>query len=125
MKTILFLCLFIFLTLCAGAIAWTLRPDHYGEPFAGYPSVPLDAVLADPTPYLEKSIRLQGTVSRQCALTGCFFFFALGEKRVRIEVSDLATLIPQRRGYRAQVEGTLIKHYDEIVLRGRSVSFFW
>lgn len=124
MKAILVLCVVVFLTLCGGALSWYLRPDRFGESSAGSSEVSLETLFADPTPYLSKTILLEGVVTRQCALTGCFFFFIVGEKKVRIELSEIAATIPQRRGYRARVEGTLSTHHEELVLLGRSVEFF-
>lgn len=123
MKAILALCTIIALALGISAAWWFFAPDRYGVQIAANQSVPLIEVLENPDTYIEKPITIEGFVSRQCAATGCFFFFAVGDRSLRVELSDIAPTFPQRKGYRATVTGTLKRHNEALVFYGTGVEF--
>lgn len=123
MKAILALCTIIALALGISAAWWFFAPERYGVQIAVNQSVPLIEVLDNPDTYIEKPITIEGFVSRQCAATGCFFFFAVGDRSLRVELSDIAPTFPQRKGYRATVTGTLRRHNESLVFYGTGVEF--
>ncbi len=124
MRNIIILCSVIGIAILAATVGLMLRPERYGEPFTSDVVTPLASVLTEPDAYLDKPLLIEGIVSRQCALTGCFFFFAVGEQRLRIELSEVATSLPQRKGYRARVAGTLQRQSGSLMFSGKSVQFF-
>lgn len=123
MKTIITLCTIIAVAAILLVAWWFVTPDRYGEDISSPHLTPLAELLENPEPFLDKAITVEGTVLRQCAATGCFFFFAVGERSLRVELSDIAPTFPQRKGYRATVTGTLRRHNDSLVLYGRGVVF--
>ncbi len=124
MKTIFVLCALVL----AGALAWILlsRPhsDHFGHPFRGLPSAAIRDLAEKPADYLKKDVRIEGTLSRQCPSTGCWFFVKdAGGKEVKVEMGDTTPKLPQRVGKTGTVEGQLIKFGDGYEFIGTAVEF--
>ncbi len=124
MRNIIILCSVLGIAILATTVGLMIRPERYGEPFTSDVVTPLTSVITEPDTYLDKPLLIEGIVTRQCALTGCFFFFAVGEQRLRIELSEVALSLPQRKGYRARVAGTLQRQSGSLVFNAKSVQFF-
>ena len=105
MRTIFILCGLILL-VGSGLLWHSLRaPMQFGE-FTGVPKVEIVEVINNPLDYLFKTVALEGEVANQCTTMGCYFFFVVGNKELRVDLADIAMNAPQgKNGHRARVEG--------------------
>ena len=70
--------------------------------------VSLAAVLADPTKFVGKTVRVEGVIVRSCTMEGCWAELApkAGAMSVRVKMKDHAFFIPLKSaGATARVEG--------------------
>jgi hypothetical protein len=124
MKIIFILCGLIL----AGAAAWFFlargHADHYGNAFRGLAPVELAQLVDKPADLLKKEVRIQGTVTRQCPSSGCWFFLKdAGGKELKVEMGDTTPRLPARVGKAATVEGQLILFGKEYEFIGTAVEF--
>ncbi|HXX93107.1 MAG TPA: hypothetical protein VEN81_05705 [Planctomycetota bacterium] len=124
MKTIFILC-----GLClAGGLAWLLfgraRADHHGNDFRGLPAVPIVQLVDRPADHLKHEVRIEGTLSRQCPATGCWFFLKdASGKELKVEMAETTPKLPARVGKVATVEGQLIRFGEGYEFVGTAVEF--
>jgi hypothetical protein len=123
MRTIFIACGII---LVAG-LTWLLIslrvPNHFGAAFTNAPKAQVADLLDRPKDFLGKQVTLEGKVNDQCPLTGCFFYFPVGNKKLRIELGDLAQTIPKRPGAPVTVEGQLAPIGDSYQFLGTAAEF--
>jgi hypothetical protein len=124
MKIILILCGLIL----AGAAAWFFlarkHADHYGNAFRDLGTVELAQLVDKPGEFLKKELRIQGTLTRQCPSSGCWFFLKdAGGKELKVEMGDTTPRLPARLGKTATVEGQLILFGKEYEFVGTAVEF--
>jgi hypothetical protein len=124
MKAILIVCALI-LVAGVGLLAYRLtRGQHLGEPFAGAPRVAIAEVVKAPEDHLSHDIRVEGTITRQCPASGCWFFLAgEGGSSLRVDLGHLGLTFPQKKGHVATVEGRLLKTEEGLELIGNGVDF--
>jgi hypothetical protein len=80
-------------------------PSTYGE-FTGAPKVEVLEVINKPEAFLKKTVAIEGEITKQCTSMGCYFFFAVGDKELRVDLADVAMNAPKgKNGRRARVEG--------------------
>lgn len=83
--------------------------EHFGEPFTLAPLVPLSQLIETPAAFARKSVRVQGTIERQCPVAGCWFFLSDGQGHsIKVELGDYLEKLPQNVGNVAEVEGEWI-----------------
>jgi hypothetical protein len=124
MKLIFILCGLIL----AGAVAWFFiarpRADHHGNAFRGLAPVELAQLVDKPGDFLKREVRIQGTLTRQCPSSGCWFFLKdAGGKELKVEMGDTTPRLPARLGKSAVVEGQLIQYGKEFQFIGTAVEF--
>lgn len=105
MKIIFGLCGLIL--LIGGFLLW--RSFHQsiviGE-FTGAPMVDVVDVIEHPEKFLYTTVTIEGTIADQCTTMGCFFFFKVGSKELRVDIAQIAMNAPQgKNGHKAKVEG--------------------
>jgi hypothetical protein len=107
-----------------GVFAWraTQLPDNFGE-FTGAQEVSVHDVVTRPEDFRGKVIVVRGSVTEQCKTMGCYFFFAAGEKKLRVELKDIAMDAPWRQGRPARVEGQIVPYGDSYELYASAVQF--
>ena len=123
MKIILSVCGLIILAAIAWLSFYLTRPDHFGEPFTNVPTVEVSALFEHPTDLIGKRLQINGLVKNQCQATGCYFYFLNGDKKIKIELADIASKFPKRQGYNAKVEGYLSPYGEEYQFIGSAVEF--
>lgn len=98
---------------------------HFGEPFSDAPRVGIAALLATPDAFHRQSVRVAGTIERQCPASGCWFFLREpdGGPSLKIELGDYLPKLPQNVGNRAEVEGELIRKGERYEFIGTRVTF--
>ena len=98
--------------------------EHYGEPFTPAPVVTLAKLLETPDAFQHQTLRVKGTIDRQCPMAGCWFFVTDGQGHsMKIELGDYLPKLPQRVGRTAEVEGELIPRGDAHLFIGTRVTF--
>ena len=91
----------------------TLAPaaEHHGEPFQGAALVPLAQLNTRPDAATGRTVRVSGTIVRQCPSRGCWFVLRDGTgQELRVEMGDYTPELPKRMNYTATVEGQLVPH---------------
>ena len=114
------------LIIAAGfaAIIWARSgPEVYGQPFKGFQATNITEVVSKPELFLDKDIRLEGSITRQCPASGCWFYITDDKGTMRAEFANTAPKLPQRKGRIAVVEGRLMKSGEGFTLIGSSVEF--
>lgn len=123
MKVIFALCGII---LLVGAfLLWTTlkMPTKFGE-FTGAPKVEIIDVINHPQDYLHKTVSLEGVIANQCQTMGCYFFFVIDTKELRVDLADVAMNAPQRRdGHRVRVEGRTVPYNNGYQFMASAVEF--
>ena len=108
MRTIFILCGLI---LVGGIVfVWVSfrAPSEFGE-LINAPRAETIDVINHPENYLHTTVQLEGIIAKQCTTMGCYFFFIVGEKELRIDLADIAMNAPKRKdGRRALVEGRTV-----------------
>ena len=123
MRAILAICGVTLLAVIVWIAIQFQTPNHYGAVFSNAPKVEVEALLEHPTDFLGKHVTIEGTVADQCPSTGCFFYFYLGPKKLKVELGDLAQKIPRRSGAIAVVEGQLVPFGDSYQFLGTAAEF--
>jgi len=122
MKVILAICLS---TLIAGGLLiWNaLRwPNQYGT-FTGATRAEIGMLIDKPADFMGKTVAVAGTVREQCNTMGCFFYLYAGNKKLRVDLKDIAMKAPRREGHSARVEGQLESYIDGYQLLAAAVKF--
>jgi hypothetical protein len=97
---------------------------HFGEPFTQAPVVTIGQLLDKPDDFQRKSVRVKGTIERQCPMAGCWFVINDGTGRsLKVELGDYLPKLPQNIGNTAEAEGELIKKGDKHEFIGTRVTF--
>lgn len=85
---------------------------RFGSDFSVATVQPVETVLADPASFVDKTVRVEGTVVDVCEMRGCWL--SLGAENgdvLRVKVRDGEMVFPMSaRGLKAQVEGTVTSH---------------
>jgi hypothetical protein len=88
--------------------------DTFGTTFEPQDAVPIQAVVAEPAPYVGQTVKVEGVVREVCQQAGCWFTLDAGTARpVRIRVarkedgSYAFTMPKDVSGRRVVVQGTL------------------
>lgn len=122
MRNIFILCGLILAAAAFYLWKTTQLPTVAGE-FAGAPKTEVAALIEHPKDFLNKTVRVEGEVRQQCKAMGCYFFFAVGEKQLRIDLEQIAMNAPMREGHPASVEGQVVPYLDGYQLLASAVEF--
>jgi hypothetical protein len=84
---------------------WT----HYGEAFTVEKADVATALLADPSQYLDQTVRVTGRVADVCQKAACWLVLAEDEKLLRVTMKDHAFAVHKRgAGGEADIEGLVV-----------------
>ncbi len=122
MKPILILCGIV--AVLGGALLWyKLRPESRFGTFIEAPKVEVADLIERPKDYLHRTVTIESTVREQCTTMGCYFFFLLDKRRLRVDLADVAMNAPRRNGHRARVEGQVVPYADGYQFWASAVEF--
>lgn len=98
--------------ILAGAIATAADPKSYGKGVSIKDATPLADVLASPSKYEGRTVRVEGYVTSVCAEMGCWLALAptraKADKTLLIQVEHGVVVFPMSaRGSRAVAEGVV------------------
>lgn len=97
---------------------------HHGEPFQNAAVAGLAGLNTSPAAHTGRTVRVSGTIVRQCPTQGCWFVLSDGAgQELRVEMGDYTPQLPKRMGYTATVEGQLIPHGSGHLFVGTGVEF--
>jgi hypothetical protein len=114
----------VIVTLISSCARQSAAGLHFGEPFTQAPVVTIGQLLEKPDDFQRKSVRVKGTIERQCPMAGCWFFITDGKGRsLKVELGDYLPKLPQNIGNTAEAEGELIKKGDKHEFIGTRVTF--
>lgn len=123
MRNILIICALIIIAGIVWFVTEGKTSNHYGTAFTGAPKAEVAQLLEHPTDYLGKQLTINGQVADQCPTSGCFFYFYVGQKKLKIELGDLAQKIPKQPGAHVIVEGQLLSYGDSYQFVGTAAEF--
>jgi hypothetical protein len=122
MRTIIAVCV---VTLFAGGLAmWqaTQLRTVFGQ-FTGAPETAVADLIGSPIHFAGKTVLVKGPVRQQCKAMGCFFFLHAGQKRLRVNLEEIAMKAPMKEGHQARVEGEIVRYRDTYQLLATAVAF--
>lgn len=122
MRTILALCAAIL--AIGGVLIWRSAQSStsFGT-FAGAPKIAVTDLIERPKDFLDKTVLVEGEVRQQCQAMGCYFFFAAGEKTLRVDLEQIAMNAPMREGRPARVEGQMMPFGEGYQLFASAIEF--
>ena len=121
MKGILALCAATFVLLVGLALTYLWQQERYGETSPAALPVSVSQLVMQPQDYAGKVVRVEGKITGQCRATGCFFYFATGGKKIKIELGQILTTLGRREGKRALVEGEVVSYEDTFQIVASSI----
>jgi hypothetical protein len=122
MKTIFAICISIL--LAGGLTVWkaTRWPDEFGT-FTGAAHTDIAALVDTPASFIGTTVVVQGTVREQSKAMGCVFYLLNGNKKLRVDLEDVAMNAPRREGHPVHVEGRIVPYGDGFQLSASAVRF--
>ncbi len=122
MKTILAICAAIL--AIGGFVLWrSLQLPTLSGSFTGAPKAAVIDLIERPKDFLNKTVLIEGEIREQCKSMGCFFFFHVRDKQLRVDLEPIAMNAPRREGRPARVEGQLVPFGDGYQLSASAVEF--
>jgi hypothetical protein len=109
----------------AGALfAWrALRmPSEFGA-FTGAQLVNMADLVDRPKDFTGRLVTIEAQVRDQCTTMGCYFFIPSGNKKLRVDLQDIAMHAPMHEGKPARVEGQIVPYGDGYQLLASGVQF--
>lgn len=88
------------------------KGKSYGEPLTGSDVTAISELMANPEPYLGKTVRVEGLITGVCEKRGCWITLASDEEfqELRIKARDGVIVFPvQAKGKKAIAEGVFTK----------------
>jgi hypothetical protein len=105
-----------------GSVA--LAEQKLGKPLTVKEAMPLATLMAEPSPWVGKTVQVRGKVTEVCEMAGCWMNLTDSDGHLlRIKVEDGVLVFPKDSvGKQAIAEGTLEKHEmsrDQLIAEGR------
>jgi len=80
----------------------------FGGEFTLEEILPAAALLSDPAPYTDKTVRVEGRVADVCQKAGCWMVIAEGDKTMRVRMKDHDFAVAKDgAGSQCQIEGVI------------------
>lgn len=80
----------------------------FGEDFTMTEIIPAAALLKDPAPYTDKTVRVEGRVADVCQKAGCWMVIAEGDETMRVRMKDHGFAVAKDgAGAICQIEGVI------------------
>ncbi|NCB38939.1 MAG: DUF4920 domain-containing protein [Erysipelotrichia bacterium] len=117
-------------TLMVGIFFWLNQAGtsgtHYGDSFAANVQVvQMKDLYGSIEEHLNSPVAISGKITRQCPVSGCWFFLDDGSGRpVKVELGHMGIKFPQWSGKSVKVEGRLLQNKEGLELVGNAAEFF-
>lgn len=123
MKKILLLCALIAAVAVVLIYRHTRMPNLYGT-FTSAPKAEIADLIEAPKKFIGKTFYIEGIIKDQCTTMGCFFFFYVGDKSLRVDLAEIAMHAPRHRNGRpARLEGQIVPYGEGYQFYASAVEF--
>ena len=83
--------------------------SHFGSEFTTQDTLTAATFLADPSPYVGKTVRVEGKVTDVCQKAGCWMVIADGTRTLRVRMKDHGFSVDKAgAGATASIEGQVV-----------------
>ena len=96
--------------------------EKYGVDITEKGVVNTKDILANPDKYLGQTLRLEGTIVRECP-SGCWFFLEDETGTIYVDINPSGLSIPPKVGKKVVVEGVPENNNGRISIVGKGVEF--
>jgi len=96
--------------------------ERYGVNITEKGVVNTKDILANPDKYLGQTLRLEGTIVRECP-SGCWFFLKDETGTIYVDINPSGLSIPPKVGKKVVVEGVPENKNGRISINGKGVEF--
>jgi len=96
--------------------------ERYGVDITEKEVVNTKDILSSPDKYLGQTLRLEGTIVRECP-SGCWFFLEDETGTIYVDINPSGLSIPPKVGKKVAVEGVPENKNGRISINGKGVEF--
>jgi len=96
--------------------------EKYGVSIAEKETTSVKDILSNSDEYLDKTIRLEGKIVRECP-SGCWFFLEDNTGTIYVDINPSGLSIPPKVGKKVVVEGVPENKNGRISIVGKGVEF--
>ena len=122
MRIILGLCAAI--AVIGGVLIWkSMQLPTIAGAFTGATKAEVAVLIERPQAFLNQTVLIEGEIRQQCKTMGCYFFFAAGDKQLRVDIEQILMNAPNREGRPARVEGFMTPFGEGYQFQASAVEF--
>jgi len=118
----LFIILLIILGISGCADNIDNSKEKYGVDITEKKISNIKDILVSPDEYLDRTIRLEGKIIRECG-SGCWFFLEDDSGTIYVDINPSGLSIPPKIGKKVTVEGVPTNRNGRISIIGKGVEF--
>jgi uncharacterized protein YdeI (BOF family) len=124
MKLFCALFIMILVILSISGCAWNSNNNNekYGVDITEKEVTSVKDILANSDEYLDRTIRLEGKITRECG-SGCWFFLEDDTGTIYVDINPSGLSIPPKVGKKVTVEGVPANRNGRISIIGKGVEF--
>jgi len=111
-----------FLILAVMVTSGCISVKKFGQPISVRQTTAITDILANPKSYDGKPVTIEGRVAEECS-TGCWFYVqaSAGNVSIYVDIEPAGLAIPQYRGKKVVVEGTVKVKEAGPIIQGKGV----
>jgi len=98
------------------------KSERYGVEIAEKEVTSVKDIYTNPNEYLDKTVRLEGKIVRECG-SGCWFFLEDETGTIYVDINPSGLSIPPKVGKKVVVEGVPENKNGRITINGKGVEF--
>jgi uncharacterized protein YdeI (BOF family) len=98
------------------------KSERYGVNITEKEVTSVKDIYTNPNEYLDKTVRLEGKIVRECS-SGCWFFLEDETGTIYVDINPSGLSIPPKVGKKVVVEGVPENRNGRITINGKGVEF--
>lgn len=98
------------------------KSERYGVDIAVKEATSIKDIYTNPNEYLNKTVRLEGKIVRECG-SGCWFFLEDETGTIYVDINPSGLSIPPKVGKKVVVEGVPENKNGRLTINGKGVEF--
>ena len=98
------------------------KSERYGVDIAEKEVTSIKDIYINPNKYLNKTVRLEGKIVRECG-SGCWFFLEDETGTIYVDINPSGLSIPPKVGKKVVVEGVPENKNGRLTINGKGVEF--
>jgi uncharacterized protein YdeI (BOF family) len=98
------------------------KSERYGVNITEKEVTSVKDIYTNPNEYLDKTVRLEGKIVRECS-SGCWFFLEDETGTIYVDINPSGLSIPPKVGKKVVVEGVPENKNGRITINGKGVEF--